>query len=61
MVKFCPRHRIGFQADFDPVCPQCALAGLDAPTTWVVDQNTGNVTIPLAEPDKTPINILTRK
>lgn len=61
MVKFCPRHKIGFQSDFDEVCPQCTLGGLDAPAPYVVDQNTGDVTLPAAEVDKTPRNIRTRK
>lgn len=61
MVKFCPRHRLGFNNDFDPVCPQCTLAHLDAPTPWVVDQTTLDVTIPALEADKTPINLRTRK
>lgn len=61
MVKFCPRHKIGFNSDFDPVCPQCTLASLTAPPEWSVDQNTGDVVIPAAEADKTPINIRTRK
>lgn len=61
MVKFCPLHKIGFQSDFDPMCPQCTLAALTPPEEWAVDQNTGEVEIPAGEPDKTPINIRTRK
>lgn len=61
MVKFCPRHRIGFNTDFDAVCPQCSLAGLDAPPIWSVDQETGDVKIPVGAADKEPINIRTRK
>lgn len=25
---FCPRHRIAFNYDLDPVCPQCTMAGI---------------------------------
>ncbi len=27
-VKFCPVHRIGYNDELDPVCPQCTLAGI---------------------------------
>lgn len=26
---FCKRHRIAFNRDLDPVCPQCTLAGAE--------------------------------
>lgn len=26
MVVFCPRHRIGYNDDLDPVCPQCSMS-----------------------------------
>lgn len=61
MLKFCPRHAVGYQSDFDPVCPQCTLAGLEAPATWAIDPATGDVKIPSTAADKTPINTRTRK
>lgn len=40
MIQYCPRHRIGYNDDLDPQCPQCALAHMDAPQPLDVDQNT---------------------
>lgn len=61
MVKFCPRHRIGFNDEFDAVCPQCTLSGLDAPVPFEVDQGTLEVTIPADATDKRPAHVKTRK
>lgn len=60
-VQFCPRHKIGFNDDFDAVCPQCTLAALEPLDPYEVDQNTGDVKIPADAADKRPKNILTRK
>jgi len=27
MHQFCTLHRIGYNADLDPTCPQCAMGG----------------------------------
>lgn len=35
-VLFCTRHRIGFNTDLDPVCPQCTLSRME-PADEVAD------------------------
>ena len=30
-VVFCPKHRIGYNEELDPSCPQCMLAGGEIP------------------------------
>ena len=37
--KFCPRHRIAYNTDFDYTCPQCTLARLDAPEQLDFDKD----------------------
>lgn len=31
MVVFCPRHRIGYNTELDPVCPQCSIGRMEPP------------------------------
>lgn len=50
MLVYCPRHRIGFEDELDPTCPQCALTGILPPDPWVVDNNPRTV-----QPDGTVI------
>lgn len=61
MVQFCSRHRMGFQDDFDAVCPQCTLASIEPAPVWEVDALTLDVKIPAGAADKRPINLRTRK
>lgn len=61
MIQFCPRHRLGFNDDLDPSCPQCTMAGLEPPETYAVDQTSLDVKIPAGASDKRPINLKARK
>lgn len=31
MVVFCPRHRIGYNQELDPICPQCSIGRMEPP------------------------------
>lgn len=35
--RFCPLHRIGFNSDLDPVCPQGAIAHIQCPDSLDFD------------------------
>lgn len=37
MKVYCPRHRIGYNDDFDPACPQGAVSGTSCPDPWEID------------------------
>lgn len=39
MVKWCPRHRIGYNDQLDAVCPQCAISQQDPPEPLDEDPN----------------------
>lgn len=61
MIEFCTRHKIGFNSDLDPVCPQCALGRLDAPPSPKVDQLTLDVPDVIDQSTGKPLNLRTRK
>lgn len=35
--RFCPKHRIGWNSDLDPVCPQGLIAHVDCPESLDFD------------------------
>jgi len=39
MLVYCPRHRIGFDDELDPTCPQGAVTQQDCGEAWLVDDN----------------------
>lgn len=41
-LEFCTLHGIGYNAAFDPVCPQCSLARITPPKPLLVDVNPGS-------------------
>jgi len=38
-LKYCPLHGLGYNAQLDPVCPQCSLARIMPPPPLLVDEN----------------------
>lgn len=39
MVAFCSLHRIGYNPELDPTCPQCMLGHIQPPDQLQVDIN----------------------
>ena len=39
---FCQRHRIAFNRDLDPVCPQCSLSGAEPAAELEFDSDSGS-------------------
>jgi len=50
MLVYCPRHRIGFDDELDPTCPQGAVTQQACPDPWPVDDSPR-----IAQPDGTVI------
>lgn len=42
MLAFCPRHKVGYNDELDPVCPQCAVAKWEPPEPLAVDTVQGS-------------------
>lgn len=41
MLKTCSLHQISYNDQLDPTCPQCALAGVQAPQAKAVPGKAG--------------------
>lgn len=41
-VQFCTLHKLGYNDELDPTCPQCMLAHLQPPEPLEVDLNPGS-------------------
>jgi hypothetical protein len=61
MVKFCTRHKIGFNPDFDPCCPQCTLSALDPAPELDVNRDTLDVIGEKTKPGEKASNLSARK